>query len=143
MENGVELADAAADLFKLVFDLCCMVGRYFNDVWTAPLHIRKLRCELDKLKFLGDIISEGFNKAETQKLRVAFDGEMDELRSILKDLGKRTSPAHERGRKRWIWPLKQAETEDFVKRLDTVMSRLNQVSRTNQEYASHPCCDAY
>jgi len=137
MADGLEIlgaVDASVDLFKLAYVICRKVGRYFGDVRNAPSHIQELRKELLEVEHLKNALSEEFDKAETDNLKIAFDGHMNQLHIILKELDKRTAPGQERGRAKWVWPLKQAETEQFTRKLEVLLDRLGKVSNSNRRY---------
>jgi archaellum component FlaC len=132
--DAVEGVEAISDLFKLSLELCVTLGHYFKDVKKAPSHIQRLRNELEKLKFLANVLSDSFIKAESQNLQIAYDEQIRELRSTLQELEKRTAESNARGRKRWKWPLHEAETEEYIQKLGMIMARLNVVTSTNQTF---------
>lgn len=132
----VEGVEAIADLCKLALDLCMVVGRYLRDVKKAPSHIQRLRDELFKLKSLANILADSFIKAQSQNLQIAYDEQIKELHSTLLELEKRTAEGNGRGRKRWEWPLRESETEDYIQKLGMIMARLNVITSTNQTFVS-------
>ena len=113
---------------------CWKVGRYFGDVRNAPSNTQELCKELLEVEHLKNALTEELDKAETDNPETAFDGHMNQLHTILKELNKRTAPAQERGRASGYGRSNKPKRNGFTRRLEALLDRLGQVANRSREY---------
>jgi hypothetical protein len=122
----------AAQVFKVITGL----HKYCRDVRAAPARSEQLQREFNNLsKFVTQLQSILGTNSNTLS-RPSLEAEIRGFNEMLQEILRRTALRNTRGIQRLTWPFKEAETEEFIVRIERFKSSVNLVITVAQTYDS-------